>query len=844
MTKGTELDSMPIQSTPTDAENDEFCGLLQEYGADRLPSNDLAIVHPEKCPCRTKSLVPPKSMAWIEKVTMDGFLSSAYHYHHTGGFTIFLVSEMLWLLKCLGVFLLSIQFTVCTHWEVIFNKSASVTYWTDVLDTPSVCWAHVSPIHYVLVTLMILAALIKLVHFGVKFRQYWYMRQFYLNILNFTKPSTDMVDWTWSEVQRRLLLAQFHFPKHLKAYEMNEIQLHQILLRQENYLVSMVDHNVLPTFSLTLPFTKFCPRFFSTVYVTNIRLLLFHLPWSPFKHGANLKKEYLALEMHHRLTRKLAISSIGLGLANLIGLPVIFLFRLVTVLCANAGRFRFEPASFFGYQWSNYSRYRLRLYNELPHQFALRMTESYEPLARFMNCFVSKSQVLVIQAISFLIGIPVLISMLIGAIHSDLAGLRGFWILVLAGGLLLRFLISKVPERLEIASPQALLVPVVAKIQFYSKDWIENSASLRVRRELSQLFQPRLFSVLEDLVSPFVTPILLVFALPSRASEIIYFVRNNSVRLAEVGIVCNFSRLDIGECSDPNWIPVGDTKHGSSSPSTPKNICDEEISNYCGKIHASVLNFHMNNPRSELPSKSRKMLENIGRQLKWELTTIGEKSVQKSTLGGCCEPINQTTILGTTQTDVFGELFQSIYADITSGKQDRGKVKNASILPGPLHQTGTLISFNTDSESSADMFTTANSMPRLVEKSEVSDKYEQGHLASPYIAPTVGPCALNTSFNPFLSYSTDAQGRHNNLWNSAFGLHRTAQRIPPGIMDNVERCGLYMFELSIRNKRMTQTKHSLPCTPSKTVIQVAPQCSGTSRGVLPSRIHAKSEGDE
>lgn len=661
------------------------------------------------------------------------------------------------------------------------------------------------------------------------------MRQFYLNVLDFAKPSSGMVDWTWSEVQRRLLLAQFHFPKQLKASELNEIELHQILLRRENYLVSMVDHNVLPSFSLPIPFTKFYPRFFSSVYMSNIRLLLFHLPCSPFERGADLKAAYLLSEMHQRLTRKLIISSIILGLINLVFLPVIFLSRLITVVCSNAGRVQFEPASFFGYQWSNFSLYRLRLYNELPHQFNLRMNESYEPTERFMNCFVSKSQVLIIQAVTFLIGIPVLISMLIGAIHSDLAGLRGFWIMVLAGGILVKFLISQVPEKLEIASPRELLVPVLTIIQLYSADWIENSESLRVRRELSQLFQPRLFNVLEDLVSPFMTPILLMFALPARASQIVQFLGHNSVQLDKVGVVCNFCRLDISDCADPNWIPMNNTEPGSPTANT-QNWADQQTSNYCGKTHASLLNFHMNNPRYELPFKSRQLLEYVGQKLKNELSKIHANAAQKSLHSSCLESANQPTDLNDTEVGLFKRLFQNINSENMRTRRDRGQLKNASILPGPLDHSGLLISFDLENERPADASSRGKSMDE--------SKDEKKHLDDLHTTKMDDRLSLTRSINSFSVGFPNAHERRNGLWKSAFGLYRTVQRAPTGIMVNLQKCGLYMFELSMRNRTMTQTRHHSPSAQSSAYIRPVPPGTGTPRAVLPNLIYSELDDYE
>ncbi len=55
---------------------------------------------------------------------------------------------------------------------------------------------------------------------------------------------------------------------------------------------------------------------------------------------------------------------------------------------------------------------------------------------------------------------------------------------------------------------------------------------------------------LEELLSPFLTPIVLCFQLRRKSLQIIDFLRNYTVDVQGVGDVCSFAQLDIGEHGD------------------------------------------------------------------------------------------------------------------------------------------------------------------------------------------------------------------------------------------------------------------------------------------------------
>ena len=72
---------------------------------------------------------------------------------------------------------------------------------------------------------------------------------------------------------------------------------------------------------------------------------------------------------------------------------------------------------------------------------------------------------------------------------------------------------------------------------------------MNVCSQLSSLLQ---IFLLEELLSPLITPLVLIFYLRPKSLEIVDFFRNFTVDVVGVGDVCSFAQLDIGRHGDPD----------------------------------------------------------------------------------------------------------------------------------------------------------------------------------------------------------------------------------------------------------------------------------------------------
>jgi autophagy-related protein 9 len=80
--------------------------------------------------------------------------------------------------------------------------------------------------------------------------------------------------------------------------------------------------------------------------------------------------------------------------------------------------------------------------------------------------------------------------------------------------------------------------------------------------------------LLEELLSPVVTPFILCFHLRSKSLDIVDFYRNFTVEVVGVGDVCSFAQMDVRHHGNPAWqtsvaSPVKPQTSGPVNPIKP-----------------------------------------------------------------------------------------------------------------------------------------------------------------------------------------------------------------------------------------------------------------------------------
>ena len=116
--------------------------------------------------------------------------------------------------------------------------------------------------------------------------------------------------------------------------------------------------------------------------------------------------------------------------------------------------------------------------------------------------------------------------------------------------------------------------------------------------------------LIEELISPLITPFVLLFWLRPRAGKIVDFLRNFTVDVVGVGDVCSFSQMDTRRHGNPNWL---------SKTSTKKNFQARN-----GKTELSLIHFTHTNPNWKMPNESMAFMDHLRDQAVRENTIVEE----------------------------------------------------------------------------------------------------------------------------------------------------------------------------------------------------------------------------
>ena len=84
----------------------------------------------------------------------------------------------------------------------------------------------------------------------------------------------------------------------------------------------------------------------------------------------------------------------------------------------------------------------------------------------------------------------------------------------------------------------------------------------------------KLSFIVEELVSPIVTPFILIFKLRFRAFEIIDFLRNYTIDVQGVGDVCSFAQMDVKRTMSSSGDHIAPTHAHGKNFFKPVNMND------------------------------------------------------------------------------------------------------------------------------------------------------------------------------------------------------------------------------------------------------------------------------
>ncbi|XP_077790084.1 autophagy-related protein 9A isoform X2 [Podarcis muralis] len=460
----------------------------------------------------------------------------------------------------------------------------------DAFLPPNECSARIQANGF-LISILVIAGVFwihRLIKFIYNICCYWEIHSFYINALKI--PMSNLPYYTWQEVQARIVQIQKEHQICIHKKELTELDIYHRILRFKNYMVAMVNKSLLPMrFHL--------PLLGDTIFYTrglkyNFELIFFWGPGSLFENEWSLKAEYKRGSNRLELAEKLGTRILWIGIANFLLCPLILIWQILYAFFSYTEILKREPGSLGARCWSLYGRCYLRHFNELDHELHSRLSKGYKPASKYMNCFISPLFTVVAKNVAFFAGSILAVLIALTIYDEDVLAVEHVLTTVTILGVAVTVCRSFIPDQHLVFCPEQLLRVILAHIHYMPDHWQGNAHRYETRDEFSQLFQYKAVFILEELLSPIVTPLILIFCLRPKALEIIDFFRNFTVEVVGVGDTCSFAQMDVRWHGHPAWMSAGKTE-----ASVYQQAED-------GKTELSLMHFAITNPHWQPPRES------------------------------------------------------------------------------------------------------------------------------------------------------------------------------------------------------------------------------------------------
>jgi autophagy-related protein 9 len=241
-------------------------------------------------------------------------------------------------------------------------------------------------------------------------------------------------------------------------------------------------------------------------------------------------------------------------------------------------------------QYTTAARWRLREFNELPHYFNRRLSNSHKKATKYMDQFQISRFDSFARLISFIAGSLAVVLIGITIVNEDLlmhfeitSGKSVIWYVGLLG-VVLTICRSMMPDSTKSSDPEKLMNDIAEYTHYMPRSWKGKLYTDSIRKEFGSMFNYKFTILFKELVSVITTPFVLLVTLPKCTDQLVEFFREFSVHVDGIGYVCSFALFDFQR--------HGNNKYGGASGGgTNKRQHTRQ-----GKMEKSFISFVSNNP--------------------------------------------------------------------------------------------------------------------------------------------------------------------------------------------------------------------------------------------------------
>jgi len=243
------------------------------------------------------------------------------------------------------------------------------------------------------------------------------------------------------------------------------------------------------------------------------------------------------------------------------------------------------------------------------------------------------------------------------------------------------------PDENMVFCPERTLTAVIAHIHYFPMDdWKGRAHTPEVISHINELFPYTALTLVEELLSPIITPFVLLFMLRPRANSIVDFFRNFTVDVVGVGDVCSFAQLDVRRHGNPNWQQTtgsGETEPGTPEPEETKIESNSYTQGKGGKTEMSLINFTLANPNWQPPPDAADFINNLRQHATNQVEVLPSLSEEKLDDNPLYSSLTALENVG----GVYAEIAQDLLKSTTGTINSRSRRIESSHW-SPLHRRG------------------------------------------------------------------------------------------------------------------------------------------------------------
>jgi len=469
----------------------------------------------------------------------DNFLIEIYNYYFGQGFLCILIDNLLNIFGLLFLILYSVFIFECIDYNILYKQHNL---------RQAIKISNIKNASFFTILCLIMTSIIfiyKLLGLINKMKRTKKVKDWYINNLNINETEIKFIKWS-TIINKIVQLSDNNL-----LTKISKLDIINRIMRKNNYFIAMVDLNIL---DLTLNIPLYGEYSFLSKYLEwNIHKCISNYF---FNSNSQLKKNFLkphnsshSREILNNFKQELEKRFLTMTIINLLCLPFILVFQLTYFFFKYAEEYRRDPHLLGLRQYSHYSKWKLREYNELPHIFNQRLNLSYENANKYISHFSNKITIMIKQFIVFIASSFIIYLTIISIYDEDILfnditpNKSVLWYIGILGGIIGICKYIRTTDNNKMYKPEILLKRVSLYTHYFPEQWIGKEHHINTYQEFSKIFQIKMFSLFEELLSFIITPYILFFKLRKDSEKIVNFFINYTLYNHNVGNMCSFANM-------------------------------------------------------------------------------------------------------------------------------------------------------------------------------------------------------------------------------------------------------------------------------------------------------------